>query len=89
MSLPNSLFFDGHVGPIGVLEAVEANKRVKAKAVTGTARGFQGIFAETGVGDLGAAPYQYGCYDNQAAAGCSMHIFTVDGITGRDMLGAQ
>ena len=89
MSLPNSLFFDGHVGPIGVLEAVEANKRVKARAVAGTARGFQGIFAEAGVGDLGAAPYQYGCYDNQAAAGCSMHILTVDGITGRDMLGAQ
>jgi prepilin-type processing-associated H-X9-DG protein len=88
MSLPNSLFFDGHVGPIGVLEAVEANKRVKARNTTAI-RNFQGIFAEAGVGDFGTTPYQYGCYDNQAAAGCSMHILTVDGITGRDMLGAQ
>jgi len=88
MSLPNSLFFDGHVGPIGVLEAVEANKRIKARNTTAV-KNFQGIFAEAGVGDLGASPYQYGCYDNQAAAGCSMHILTVDGITGRDMLGAQ
>jgi len=88
MSLPNSLFFDGHVGPIGVLEAVEANKRVKAKNTTGP-QGFNGIFAEAGVGDLGPSPYQYGCYDNQAAGGCSMHILTVDGIAGRDTLGAQ
>jgi len=88
MSLPNSLFFDGHVGPIGVLESVNANSRVKLKNAAAP-KGLQGLFAETGISDLGAAPYQYGCYDNQAATGCSMHILTVDGITGRDMLGAQ
>jgi prepilin-type N-terminal cleavage/methylation domain-containing protein len=88
MSLPNSLFFDGHVGPIGVLEAVESNKRVKARNTTAV-KMFQGIYAEGSVGDLGSAPYQYGCYDNQAAAGCAMHVLTVDGIMGRDMLGAQ
>jgi prepilin-type N-terminal cleavage/methylation domain-containing protein/prepilin-type processing-associated H-X9-DG protein len=88
MSLPNALFFDGHVGPIGVLEAVESNKRIKVRNAD-KKRNFQGIYADGGVGDLGSAPYQYGCYDNQAAAGCGMHMFTVDGIQGRDMLGAQ
>ena len=87
MSLPNALFFDGHVGPIGVLEAVESNKRVKNKAPA--ANPLKGLFVEGSIPDLGPAPYQYGCYDNQAASGCSMHILTVDGILGRDMLGAQ
>ena len=96
MSLPNALFFDSHVGPIGVLESVNANARVAAKNTTAM-KGFKGLFVESGltgtsVGDgspLSAPYYQYGCYDNQASTGCAMHILTVDGITGRDMLGAQ
>ncbi|MHC5003911.1 MAG: hypothetical protein ACYTJ0_12385, partial [Planctomycetota bacterium] len=74
-SVPVTLFYDGHVGPLGVLEAEAADARVKVQSGDGlwsrdTPFGTDGYFIDAG-------------YDFSAT---SFHILTTDGIRGRDTI---
>jgi hypothetical protein len=75
-SSPITLFYDGHVGAIGVRQAERADGRMRAQGGTNwglwskdTAWGTDGYLIEFG-------------YD---AANTSFHILTTDGIKGRDI----
>jgi prepilin-type N-terminal cleavage/methylation domain-containing protein/prepilin-type processing-associated H-X9-DG protein len=78
VSRPNTLFFDGHVGSIGVRAAEQADARHTNQAGYGlwsrdTPFGENGYFIEYG-------------YDFAAT---SFHIVTTDGIRGRDIMTSQ
>ncbi len=90
-SSPNSLFFDGHVGQISVQEATDADNRLTAQNKTSTNK-VKGTFFNKGQISSYPTSYQFGAYDNGAynsGKGCAFHVFTVDGIAGRDSLGAK
>lgn len=78
-SAPLTLFFDGHVGLMSVSEAMDADQRAKCGQLNGlwsraTPMGLDGY------------------YGNQAydiLVETSFHILTLDGILGRDTLGAK
>lgn len=77
-SSPQALFYDGHVGQVGVRQAELADGRIGNETGAGlwsrtTPFGPDGYF-----GDIG--------YDD---AKTSFHILTVDGIRGRDVLGGS
>jgi len=94
MSSPNALFFDSHVAQLSVQEAVDSDNRVRRQNSSGVGATLaqQGTFFPRGA--IGTLPssYQFGTYDNGAfnsGRGCSYHVFTVDGILGRDTVGAK
>lgn len=78
-SSPMTLFYDGHVGGVGVRKAMRADGRMRAQTGSGdwglwshdTPMGVDGYFIQEG-------------YDQAAS---SFHILTTDGIRGRDVLG--
>ncbi|MFK7961901.1 MAG: type II secretion system protein [Phycisphaerales bacterium] len=77
-SSPMTLFYDGHVGSVGVRKAMRADGRIKAQV-----NGFAGLWSRDT--PFGADGYYSGvAYDDQALT--SFHILTSDGILGRDIV---
>lgn len=91
-STPAVAFFDGHVGSLGVPEAIDSYKRV---AHAGSSMGT--YYGGSGGGNLVASfpmsrGYFFGAYDNIAYNGgnaASFHVLTVNGIRGRDTIGQK
>ncbi|MDZ4754892.1 MAG: prepilin-type N-terminal cleavage/methylation domain-containing protein [Phycisphaerae bacterium] len=85
-SAPATLFYDGHVGIMGVADAMESDGRAKATApATQQQKGLwhRGTpFGGDGAGYFGAFTYDF-------IVNTSYHILTVDGIQGRDTIGAK
>jgi prepilin-type N-terminal cleavage/methylation domain-containing protein len=91
-SAPATLFFDGHVAIAGVAEAQESDGRVARQNQTQAAGqpalhpGGRGLWHRgTPLGGNGF--YNQLAYD--MVVECSYHILTVDGILGRDFIGAK
>ena len=88
------LFFDGHVAPVGVREAMDADGRARnlhqSNNLCGNCTTNTGC--ETGLWhrgtQLGIDGY-YGQYSYDTLVNSSYHILTTDGIQGRDVLSAQ
>lgn len=81
-SAPVTLFFDGSVRPVGVGDAMDSDGRVTQQNPGQPA----GLWSRTT--PLGTNGYfKAQAYD--FLADTSFHIFTVDGILGRDVLGAR
>ncbi|MCP3902867.1 MAG: type II secretion system protein [Planctomycetes bacterium] len=77
VSSPVTLFYDGHVGSVGVRDAMRADGRARAQ----TGESTWGLWSkDTSFGDNGYL-HEYG-YDQ---ADSSFHILTTDGIQGRDV----
>ncbi|MFK7960255.1 MAG: type II secretion system protein [Phycisphaerales bacterium] len=77
-SSPMTLFYDGHVGSVGVRKAMRADGRIKAQV-----NGFAGLWSrDTPFGQDGY--YSDVRYD--AGARTSFHVLTSDGIFGRDII---
>jgi prepilin-type N-terminal cleavage/methylation domain-containing protein len=92
MSSPNALFFDSHVAQLGVQEAIDSNNRVSQQNQSATNLAQRGTFFPKGAISTLPSSYQFGAYDNGAYnnnRGCGYHVFTVDGILGRDTVGAK
>jgi hypothetical protein len=92
MSSPNALFFDSHVAQLGVQEAIDSNNRVSQQNQNATNLAQRGTFFPKGAISTLPSSYQFGAYDNGAYnnnRGCAFHVFTVDGILGRDTVGAK
>ncbi|MEC8319778.1 MAG: prepilin-type N-terminal cleavage/methylation domain-containing protein [Planctomycetota bacterium] len=93
-SVPITLFFDGHVAPVGVREAMDADGRARnlheSNNLCGNCTTNTGC--ETGLWhrgtQLGIDGY-YGQYSYDTLVNSSYHILTTDGIQGRDVLSAQ
>jgi prepilin-type N-terminal cleavage/methylation domain-containing protein len=80
-SSPVTLFYDGHVGSIGVRRAMQSDARMRNQ----TNQENWGLWSkDTYFGDDGYL-IEYG-YD---LAATSFHILTTDGIRGRDVTGGQ
>lgn len=78
-SAPITLFFDGHIGVMSNAEAMDADKRAKCGNING-------LWSRTTT--LGANGY-YGAQAYDWLVDTSYHILTLDGILGRDTLGAR
>ena len=96
-SSPACLFFDGHVAVKGVREAMDADKRCEALIDNNNVCSIdcggdaceKGLWHRQGSAYFGHAG-GYGedrAYDN--LVGTSMHMYTTDGIRGRDFLGSS
>src|SRR5262249_35268399 len=81
-SMPVTLFFDGSIRLLGVMEAMSSDRRIT----------FQGGQGSPGLWDrqpsLRAGGYLTKHSDHMDAVP-SFHILTIDGIKGRDTLGAE
>jgi type II secretory pathway pseudopilin PulG len=73
-SAPASLFFDGHIELVGCQRAMQAEQRAGPLWSRGTPAGANGYF--------GAQSYDF-------LVRTSFHVLTIDGIEGRDVLGAE
>ena len=84
-STPNALFFDGHVGVIGVSGVMDEDRRLKRQQadVAGTQQ--KGLW-HTGT-PLNNGYYQHLSFD--MLADTSFHVLTTEGILGRDVLEAK
>jgi type II secretory pathway pseudopilin PulG len=84
-SSPVALFYDGHIGQVGVREATDANSRINVQ----NGGGNKGLWSvDTPLGG-GYADYSSGGYfmDNGLDwSATSFHILTIDGIKGRDVI---
>ena len=78
-SAPITMFFDGHIGVMSNAEAMDADKRAKCGNING-------LWSRTTT--LGANGY-YGAQAYDWLVDTSYHILTLDGILGRDTLGAR
>ncbi len=87
-SAPNAMFFDGHVGVIGVSEVMDANRRAIASwtGATGPVPAIKSLWHTAT--PLGVNGY-YQQYSFDMLADTSFHVLTTDGILGRDVLGAK
>ena len=86
-SSPVTLFYDGHIGMGGQLEAVAANTRVAKQNGRPTDGGLWSIHTPRGGG---YAHYSNGGYYMDYCVdwtSTSYHMFTIDGIKGRDYIG--
>lgn len=84
-SSPNCLFFDGHVGQLGVQDAIDSNSRIALKSASKTV----GTFAQGAIGKLSNG-YFYGQYDPMVGDDKpSFHVLTIDGGLGRDTIGEK
>jgi prepilin-type N-terminal cleavage/methylation domain-containing protein/prepilin-type processing-associated H-X9-DG protein len=84
-SAPNVLFFDGHVGVAGVAQAMDDDRRL-SKQQANLPVNVRGIWHRGTTGGGNGWFQQYG-FD--MLANTSYMMFTVDGILGRDVLGAN
>ena len=78
-SAPLTLFFDGHVSLMSVAEAMDADERATCDEVNGLWSRTTPMLDNGYYGDL--------AYDT--LANTSFHILTLDGVLGRDSLGAK
>jgi len=94
-SKPVTMFFDGHVAVVGVTDAMEADTRARKQAEdndtcdncpTGSGQCQTGLWSRDTPN--GANGY-YGQYSYDTIVDTSYHVFTVDGIIGRDVMGAK
>jgi len=90
-SAPATLFFDGHVAVAGVASAMNADQQVYAQNQGQPGIVNPGLWVRT----IGQGPWTaYGGYYSAVAAydsqvNSSYHVFTTDGILGRDFFGDQ
>ncbi|MFK7959316.1 MAG: type II secretion system protein [Phycisphaerales bacterium] len=77
-SSPMTLFYDGHVGSVGVRKAMRADGRIRAQV-----NGFAGLWSRD-------TPFQDAGYLSDVrydlGARTSFHVLTSDGILGRDII---
>ena len=79
-SVPVTLFYDGSVRMMGVLEAMSSDRRATRQSPNGT-----GLWSrDTPFGDEG-----YLTTDGYDFAETSFHILTIDGVRGRDTVGRE
>ncbi len=86
-SAPNTLFFDGHAGVIGVSEVMDANRRYIASW-----NGVQGAPPMKAMWHEGTPWGANGFYQQLSfdmLADTSFHMLTTNGILGRDVMGAK
>jgi len=83
-SMPVTLFFDGSIRLMGVLEAMSSDRRVTQQTSTPTQEGHGLWDRETSFGADG-----YLTLDGYDFAKTSFHILTIDGAKGRDTIGAE
>jgi len=86
-SSPVALFYDGHVGQVGVRDATDANSRIAVQTTgSNTTGGLWSIDTPMGgaYGDFSPGGY----FMDQAIdwTSTSFHILTIDGIKGRDVI---
>ena len=89
-SAPCTLFFDGHVAVAGVADAQESDGRVRTQNSQGGASGLHP--QALGLWHRGTPMGANGFYNQlgyDMIVDCSYHILTVDGILGRDFVGAK
>lgn len=82
-SVPQTAFYDGHIGGMGVREAVLAHKRTRTQGGTG-------LWLNSQDDQQMPGGFQNGYYEQQAFpwngyVNCSFHILTRNGILGRDV----
>ncbi|MDA1008658.1 MAG: prepilin-type N-terminal cleavage/methylation domain-containing protein [Planctomycetota bacterium] len=88
-SVPITLFFDGHVSGLGVGSVIESNQRVKSQQASSSLLN-KGLWfgpPNTIIPGIPDGYYQSQSYD--MLVDTSYHIFTTDGILGRDVTNAQ
>ena len=93
-SKPVTMFFDGHVGVVGVTDAMEADTRAKKQAENNNTCNNcdTGGQCEPGLWHRGSkfgAQGYYGDKSYDTIVNTSYHILTTDGIMGRDVIGAK
>ena len=101
-SAPGTLFFDGHVGLSGCNDSMDANAQVRASNTdAGSTKKEKGLFVTDTLAVLPGPWSGYGGYftgaDGQDGAefnfdtqvNTSLHVFTTDGILGRDFISAK
>ena len=84
-STPNCLFFDGHTSAVAVSEVMDADRRLKIQNAAAP-------FPQKGLwhtGTLWGADGFYQQYSFDMLANTSFGMTTVEGILGRDVLGAK
>ena len=79
-SVPVTLFYDGSVRLMGVLEAMSSDRRVKRQSDTGA-----GLWSR----DTAFLDDGYLISDGYDFAETSYHILTIDGVRGRDTIGRE
>jgi type II secretory pathway pseudopilin PulG len=95
-SKPVTAFFDGHVAVVGVTDAMEADTRATKQATDNNICSFcgpstpqncqPGLWSrDTQFGTNG----YFGEYSYDTIVNTSYHIFTTDGLLGRDVIGAK
>ena len=101
-SAPATVFFDGHVALSGCNDSMDANAQVRASNIdSGRVLKEKGLFASDTLSVLPGPWGGYGGYftgaDGKEGAdfnydtqvNTSMHVFTTDGILGRDFITAK
>jgi len=101
-SAPGTLFFDGHVALSGCNDSMDANAQVRASNTdAGSTKKEKGLFVTDTLAVLPGPWSGYGGYftgaDGQDGAefnfdtqvNTSFHVFTTDGILGRDFISAK
>ncbi len=89
-SAPATVFFDLHIAQLGVTEAIDANSRVAKQDDASLKQ--KGTYFGNGLGSSAfpaAKGYRFGSFDpaaDQNGQAVSYHVFTADGIMGRDTL---
>ena len=89
-SAPCTLFFDGHTSVAGVADAMESDGRVARQNVNdgGVGQAARGLWHRgTPLGGDQSAFYTNQAYD--MIVNTAYHVLTVDGILGRDFIGAK
>lgn len=89
-SSPVTLFYDGHVGPAGVRDSMEATKRMVTQSAGEPGAANHGLWSKNtpmagSYDDWGTGGY-FSSYAVDYAS-TSFHILTIDGIRGRDFVG--
>jgi hypothetical protein len=93
-SKPVHSYFDGHVSVTGVTDAMEADTRARTQMegnnicdyCTGNGQCQTGLWSRDTPNGTDA---YYGQYSYDTIVDTSYHIFTVNGIMGRDVIGAK
>lgn len=86
-SSPVALFYDGHIGQVGVREATDSNSRIAVQTTGGTANG--GLWSIDSPMGGGYADYSGGGYFMENGldwSATSFHVLTIGGIKGRDVI---
>ena len=92
-SVPITLFFDGHVAPVGVREAMDADGRARnlhqSNNLCGNCTTNTGCETDLAPRHPARIDGYYGQYSYDTLVNSSYHILTTDGIQCRDVLSAQ